>query len=452
MYLSNRFFALAGLIAAIFVAAFGLRVLFVDSAGMEGLRTAFFPIALAIFALFVLAVLLDFVLLWLPSNKVTAERHLPDSFSLADPNNVKLKVSNYSAIKLWLHVIDEVPDQFQQRDFGMDVILQSGTETLLDYELLPKERGAYHFHNTNVFAKSFLGLVERRFVSKNIAVVEVLPSVLQMKKYELLSMSKTSTLNGVKKIRRIGHSYEFEQIRDYVKGDDYRSINWRATGRRNQLMVNQYQDERSQQVFAVIDKGRSMRMPFNNMTLMDYAINTSLVIANAALQKYDRAGLLTFSDKIGSAIQADNRPGQLHRIMQALAAEQERPVEANYEALFAATLRFVRRRSLLFLYTNFESYYAMERVLPILRRISRQHLLVVVFFENSEISDWVETSEPSDLRGIYHQTVARQLLSEKSRIVQELKNYGIQSILTRPEDLSINSVNKYLELKARGLL
>ena len=99
-------------------------------------------------------------------------------------------------------------------------------------------------------------------------------------------------------MRRIGHSYEFEQIKNYVRGDDYRSINWKATSRRGHLMVNQYEDERAQQVYNIIDKSRSMKMPFNGMSLLDYAINTSLVISNVALQKHDRAGLMTFSDKM----------------------------------------------------------------------------------------------------------------------------------------------------------
>ena len=125
-----------------------------------------------------------------------------------------------------------------------------------------------------------------------------------MKRFELKSFHKLSDKKGIKKMRRIGHSYEFEQIKNYVRGDDYRSINWKATSRRAQLMVNQFQDERAQQVYSMIDKSHAMKMPFNELSLMDYAINTSLVIPNVALQKHDRAGLLTFSDKIGSVHQS----------------------------------------------------------------------------------------------------------------------------------------------------
>ena len=120
-----------------------------------------------------------------------------------------------------------------------------------------------------------------------------------MKNFELKAFDRVSYSTGIKQIRRVGHSYEFEQIKNYVRGDDFRSINWKASSRRATLMVNQYQDERAQQVYSIIDKSRAMRMPFDGLSLMDYAINTSLVISNVALAKHDRAGLLTFSDVIG---------------------------------------------------------------------------------------------------------------------------------------------------------
>jgi uncharacterized protein (DUF58 family) len=103
------------------------------------------------------------------------------------------------------------------------------------------------------------------------------------------------------------------------------------------------------------------------------------------------------------------------------------------------------------LFTNFESLFAAERVLPILRRINNLHLLVVVFFENTEIMEYSE-KEVNDVEGIYFQTIAQKFVSEKQQIVQKLRQYGIQAILTSPNELSINTINKYLELKSRGLI
>jgi uncharacterized protein (DUF58 family) len=131
--------------------------------------------------------------------------------------------------------------------------------------------------------------------------------------------------------------------------------------------------------------------------------------------------------------------------------EKERVLEANYELLYYASRKLITGRSLIMLYTNFESMYALERVLPILRRINTFHLLVVVFFENTEIRDFVD-QEVNTMEDIYHQTIAHKFLHEKARMVQILRQYGIQAILTPPEELTINTINKYLELKSRGLI
>lgn len=449
LFIANRlFYAMAGL-AAFFVVAYAVRAFSFSVPALAPLAPTFFSAGITAATVLLALVLVDGLLLFGSFVRIKARRETPKQLSLSDQNPIQLYVENTGTLPVWLEVIDEVPDQFQKRDFLLRFALQPGEEKKHVYTLRPLRRGEYHFHAINVFARTILGLLERRFKVKANEMVPVYPSVIQMKQYELRAFTRISTMQGIKRMRRIGHSYEFEQIRTYVKGDDYRSLNWKATGRHNTLMVNQYEDERSQQVYAIIDKSRSMKMPFNGLSLLDYAINSSLVITNIILKKHDRAGLLTFSDKIGSAIKADYGAGQLRRIMEALYHEEERPDEANFELLYTSTRQFVGRRSLLMLFTNFESHYAMTRVLPMLRRINRLHLLVVIFFENTEVTDYLRGTAET-VEDIYVETIARHFTSEKQRIVQELQQYGIQAILTRPEDLSINTINKYLELKAKG--
>jgi uncharacterized protein (DUF58 family) len=437
IYLPTRFF----------VAATGLGSFYVVAFFMPNLEAA----ASAALAVFGAIIALDLLLLYAGNIRMQSHRQMPKFFSLGDDNNVKIRLQHSFPMPLRLDVIDEQPVQLQKRDFELSLWLSGGEERILNYTITPQNRGEYKFQDLHVFVRTFLGLVQRRITNTEPSVVPVYPSVIQMKKYELMALKQTATMQGVKKMRRIGHSYEFEQIRSYVKGDDYRSINWKATSRRGQLMVNQYEDERSQQIFCVIDKGRTMMMPFGGMSLLDYAINTSLVISNIALHKHDKAGLLTFSDKIGATVKAESGARQLRLIIEALYKEEVRNLDGNYELLYMATKQFITRRSLILLYTNFESYSAMLRVLPIMRRISRMHLLVVVFFENTEIRDFAQ--QPAETtEDIYYQTIANRFVYEKHRIVQELNQYGIQAILTRPEDLSINTVNKYMELKARNMI
>ena len=437
IYLTNRFFFLFGGIILVFVLSFPYEIIF--------------PLAQTLFVLASTLVVVDSFLLFNRSARVKCRRRLPKLFSLGDENVVKLELHNQSKQMFNLKIIDELPFQFQKRDFKISLALKPNEQKIIRYELTPVERGEYEFGKINIFLSTILGLVQRRYQHDYPMQVPVFPSIIQMKNFELRAFDRMSDQKGIKKIRRLGHSYEFEQIKNYVRGDDYRSINWKASSRRAQLMVNQYEDERAQQVYNIIDKSRSMKMPFNGLSLMDYAINTSLVISNIALQKHDRAGLLTFSDKIGTTLKAERKANQLNKILTALYKEKERPLEANYELLFHASRKIIKGRSLLLLYTNFESFYALERVLPILRRINNIHLLVVVFFENTEIRAFAR-AEVTNTEEIYHQTVAQKFIAEKVQMVQKLRQYGIQAILTKPEELSINAINKYLELKSRGLI
>lgn len=437
LYLSNRFFAVFSGLAALFVAGFWLFSLFV-------LAQVLFVLALAL-------LILDGLMLFARPLRILLRRKLPKVLSLGDTTEVVIELKNRTPIPLHLQLVDEIPVQFQVRDLSFSLQLRPGEEQEVSYTLRPTQRGTHLFGVVNVFASTRIGLIERRIQSHQRTELPVYPSIIQMKQYELYAFDKISHHHGLKRMRRIGHSYEFDQIKNYVRGDDYRGINWKATGRRAELMVNHYQDERAQQVYAIIDKSRAMRMPFDGLSLMDHSVNSTLALANIVLKKHDRAGLITFSDVIGSVLKADSQPIQLQKFLQTLYREQERPGEANYDLLYYAARKLISGRSLLLLFSNFESMPALDRVLPVLRRINALHLLVVVFFENTEIRDFAD-QPAQNLEDIYRQTVARKYLAEKTAMVTKLRQYGIQAVLTRPENLSMNTINKYLELKARGLI
>lgn len=433
----QRFFLIFAVIIFVFAFSFILKSLF--------------PFAQLLLIIGLLAAFFDAMLLFSDNVAFDAERSHSNLLSLGDKNKIHIRIRNKSNYKFNLKIIDELPVQLQIRDFAMYMEIDKKESRNLEYEIFPTSRGKYLFGNIHIYIHSRLGLVSRKISFETESEIAVYPSIIQMKKYELNAIKSFNKMLGFKKIRQIGHSYEFEQIKNYIPGDDNRSVNWKASSRRGELMVNQYEQERLQQVYSVIDKSRSMKMPFNGLSLLDYAINSSLVISNISLQKYDRAGLLSFSDRIGSVIKADNRKNQLTNILQALYNEKEHNLEANYELFYSGVRNLIKGRSLIFLYTNFESIYALERVLPILRKINKLHLLVVMFFENTELKD-ISEKESATVMDIYTQTIARKQLIEKTLIQQELLKHGIQAIKSKPEDLSINTINKYLELKARGMI
>ena len=382
---------------------------------------------------------------------LTATRRTPKRFSNGDDNKIFISIKSNFSIPISLRIIDEVPYQFQVRDFEINEHFKTKTEKTIQYILHPVKRGEYEYGLLNVYATTVLGLVSRRFRFENNISVPVYPSYLQMRKYELLAISHKLTDAGIKKIRKISNNREFEEIRDYIKGDEFRTINWKATARMNKLMVNQFQDEKSQQVYSIIDMGRTMKKPFEKMSLLDYAINSSLVISNIAIIKKDKAGLITFSKNIHSVLPATRKNTQMAQILQVLYKQKTDFLEANYELLYSTIRKKITKRSLLLIYTNFEGITSLQRQLNYFKRLSKSHLIVVIFFENTEIKE-VLNKKPVSTEEIYIKTIAEKFIYEKRQIVKELKKYGIHSILTEPKKLTVNTINKYLELKAIGLI
>ena len=437
LYLSNRLFIGVGLLAALFIITFVIG--------------GFYFIPKILFYLLVAAVLTDIILLFRVRLGLQGERITPDKLSNGDENEIRISVQSFYTFPISLRIFDELPHQFQKRDLEFNTSLHSGEEKIIQYSLRPVKRGEYSFGALNILVQSPLNLISRRFRFSSDKMVPVYPSYLQMRKYELLAISQRLTETGIKKIRRIGHNQEFELIKEYISGDDIRTVNWKATARKSRWMVNQYQDERSQQIYSLIDKGRVMQMPFNGLSLLDYAINASLVISNIAIKKSDKAGLITFQDKIGSVLSASRLNNQMATIQEVLYNQKTAFLETDYSVLYTTIRRSVSQRSLLLLFTNFESVYSLQRQLPYLINLAKQHLLVVIFFENTELKSLIE-KKAKNLKEVYHKALAERFSFEKKMIVKELQKVGIQSILTPPEKLTVNTINKYLELKARNLI
>jgi uncharacterized protein (DUF58 family) len=435
LFFSSRFYWTLAAITALFTVSFLLPFLFI--------------IAKLVFFVFCALVLLDYGILYFSRKSVIARRDLPERFSNGDANLVKLHIINEFPFKIKTKIIDELPVQFQKRDFLLEAIVDGDSSIELDYSLRPVERGEYLFLDINVFVKSPLQLVVRRFHSGERQMVKVMPSFIALRNFELMAYSNNLAEAGSRKIRKIGHSLEFEQIKEYVTGDDIRSINWRATARKGgNLMVNNYTDERSQQVYCVIDKGRVMKMPFEGMTLLDYAINAALILSRVALIKQDRAGLLTFAEQINQFLPADRKSGQMATIMETLYNQETKFLETDYEKLLIHIRTRITSRSLIILFTNFESLSGLQRQLPYIRSIAKNHLVLVIFFENTGLKQ-LTNSESKDIESLYIRTIAEKFIFEKRQIVKELQQHGIFTILTAPEKLTVNTVNKYLELKAR---
>ncbi|MDR3267021.1 MAG: DUF58 domain-containing protein [Tannerella sp.] len=437
MYLTKRFYIIGLIFVLLFVTGYFFPVFFI--AGKTGL------------ALFILACIVDFILLWHKKRVADAERYCAPRFSNGDENEVRLVIENYYPFSVHIEIIDEIPVIFQRRDILFKAKLKPRSSKTITYKLRPVKRGQYGFGNVILYLSTVAGLIQKRVNCGTPAEITVYPSYVMLNKYELMAIHNNLTEFGIKKIRRIGHNTEFEYIKEYIKGDDYRTINWKASARRHFPMVNIYQDEKSQQIYNVIDKGRIMQNAFRGMTLLDYAINASLVLSYIAIKKEDKAGLATFEADFETFLPAEKQSGQMQKILETLYRQETTFGESDYSSLYVHINKHINKRSLLIIYTNFDTIVGMERQIEYMRKLSEKHVVLVVFFEDGEIKESARKT-PTSIEAYYNQTVAEKFIYDKQFVVGKLRQYGIYSLLTEPENLSLNVINKYLEMKARGVI
>lgn len=437
LYINNFFFYLLIGMVALFIAAFVFPFLFNALVYVLVLLIGFF--------------VLDIIILFASAKGVIAHRVTPEKLSNGDENSIVISVNNFYTFPIYTKVIDEIPDQFQIRNFEIKRKIKNNTTDDFQYYLRPVTRGEYFFGNLNVYVSSPLRLISKRYRFNKDALVPTYPSYIQLRKYDLMAFSNNLFQYGMKKIRRIGHTMEFEQIKEYVAGDDIRTLNWKATAKKNSLMVNQFQDEKSQNIYMAIDKGRTMKMPFNGMSLLDYAINATLVLSNVILKKHDKAGIFSFSKKVENRVVSEKRTSQMQLILENLYNVKTDFFESDYSRLYADIKKNINQRSLIILYTNFETLEGLNRQMPYLKGIAKSHLLVVVFFQNTELLK-ITHQKAQNIQQVFDKVIAEKFIFEKKLIVSELKKYGIYSVLTTPENLTLDTINKYLEIKARGIL
>jgi len=437
MYLSRRFYIACLIIIVWFLCGY--------------IFSAFFTAGKLFVVLLLLISAFDCRLLWKKKEAVYATRICSPRFSNGDENTVRIEVENRYMYPVYIEVIDEIPNVFQRRDILFSLDLKSGDHKEIVYRLRPVKRGEYQFGHIRLFVTTQLGLIVRRYTCGQQADVKVYPSYLMLHQYELMAISNNLTELGIKRIRRIGHHTEFEHIKEYVKGDDYRTINWKASARRHQLMVNTYQDERSQQVYNIIDKGRIMQSAFREMTLLDYSINASLVLSYVTIHKEDKAGLITFAENFETFVPASKQAGQMQTILESLYRQQTTFGESDYSSLYVHIRKHINKRSLLIIYTNFDNVVGMERQLNYLQQLARQHVVLAVFFENAELKEFA-VRRPRVSEDYFQQVIAEKFIYEKRYVTTFLRQHGVYSLLTTPDKLSVDVINKYLEMKARKVI
>jgi uncharacterized protein (DUF58 family) len=379
------------------------------------------------------ALLLAFSLDWVntpPPWQVSARRSCEEKLSLGARNLVELHLRSRTSVPLTLEVRDEPPHLFDASEGVIPLTLPAGSGTTVSYTVTPKRRGNYVFGDINIRYFSRLRLFKRQVRVAQSMQVKVYPNLLELK---------------------YGEGTEFESLRDYLPDDDYRRINWKATARSGHPISEEYQSDRSQNVTIMLDCGRMMTAAIKDMSKLDYAINSTLMLGYVCCTKGDKVGLVAFSDNVEAYITPRGGKQQLYRIVEALYDISPKMCQPDYEKAFTLVESKLRKRSLIVVFTDLIDVEISKTLMSYLPLLRPHHLVLCITLRDSELVKLAD-QVPDTIEDVYQKAVAGQLLLEQQNTLNRLHQSGVLVLDATPENLSVAAVNRYLELKGRNLI
>jgi uncharacterized protein (DUF58 family) len=414
-------------------------------------------VALAFDGLLIAFVIADQLITPEAGDVFSVERLVEDKLSLGGENRVVLVAryvgdtrERFGATARRLTVRDEPPAAFDVTGDTTAVALLSATarEQHFAYHVNPPAKGDFQFGDIFIRYEGQFGLIQR--VSKITAAVgvKVYPNLVETAKYDMLARKGRLMQVGIRNIRLRGGGSEFESLREYVPGDEYRKIDWSATARRNKLISRQYQAERAQNILLVIDAGRTMLQPVNKMAKLDYVINTALMLAYVAGTSDDKVGLLVFDGDVRTYIPPAKGKTQVYNLLDALYNVNAQMVESDYQGAFKNLAARWRRRSLVVLFTDLTDTESSAELLDAIPILESLHRTVCVTVSDPNITE-AAISMPDSTADVYRKAVSTQVMQERKQAITMLKRRGVWTIDSPPETLSSDLINHYLTLKAR---
>ena len=388
-----------------------------------------------------------------PEAAVTLTRIVDEKLALGALNAVTIEVQNKTNDPLRLMIRDLPPPTFElDRSVEGQLTLPPDPRPVrFVYNVTPPAKGDFRFGDLYLQYPGRLGLIRRQGVVAAGQSVKVYPNLQETAKYELLARRGRLMQLGIRTAKVRGGGSEFESLREYVPGDEYKKIDWSATARRGKLITRQYEAERSQNIVLLLDTGRTMLQAVQKMAKLDYVVNTALMLAYVAAASDDKVGLMAFDAEIRAYLPPAKSKAQVYGILESLYNLEARLVETDYKAAFQNLSTRWRRRSLIVLFTDLVDPDSSAQILDAIPMIADQHRVVCVTVSDPNILAAAK-SIPTDSAGVYQKAVATQVLQERRAAITILKRRGVWTIDSPPEDLSADLVNHYLDLKSRSLI
>lgn len=389
------------------------------------------------------------------AGKLSVSREAPEKMTLAHPEEVCIRLHSAGASPLLVTVKDSPPEQLAGAVRGGEVTVGPGTDAEVRYRVRPSKRGEYRFGAVSVRVSSLLGLVCRQWAEPSEQTVHVLPNVTPTREHALLARQNRLNLMGIHLSRLRGAGLEFNSLREWVNGDGMRNVEWKATARRRKLVAREYELERSQNIILAVDLGRTMATQILEgpddvpMTKADYAINACVLLAWVATQARDQVGLAAFGREMRTLTAPGKGPAHFDRVIEALTPLEATAEEPDYRAAFLRLAYTVRKRSLIVVMTDLPDPVSSESLLGELQYLTSRHLVLVVAISDYEMKELLER-RPANEGELYQQTVAASVLSDRKRALAEFEARGILTLDVTPAEATVETLNKYLEIKREG--
>jgi uncharacterized protein (DUF58 family) len=389
-------------------------------------------------------------LLALP-RRIEVRREVRSVLSVGRQNPVTLHVRSRARRPLVIEVTDDVFEPAEIEGLPGRVTLPPNGVATLRYQVRPRRRGAYALGDHTVRHGSPLRLWIRQLRLPARDEVHVYPDVQAVRAWELLARQDRAHAM-VRATRRPGGENEFERLREHSRDDEFRAIDWKATARRQKLIARQYQLERNQTIELVLDAGRLMTTESQGLPLFDHALTASRLLAHVAARGGDRAGLLAFSDRIVAAVAPAAGRSTTVRLVRATYDLHPELVEPDYANAFLHLGRELRQRTLVVVLTRIADDVSAEALARCAKALLPRHLPLVVLLRDPDIESMALVREDDDEATLYRRAAAAELLGWHDRLVRRLRALGAHVLDVEPKQLTVDLINRYLEIKVRHLL
>ncbi len=430
---------------AALLAALGSLPVGIWDAGWTGVLAVNAPLALACACDYALAA---------PVRRLGLTRAGDTSVRLGDSADVTLTITNPSRRPLRAQVRDAWPPSSWQPGTERAasrhrVTVPPGERRRVTTRLRPTRRGDRQADRVTIRSYGPLGLFTRQGTHKVPWTVRVLPPFTS-RKHLPSKLARLRELDGRTSVIIRGQGTEFDSLREYVPGDDTRSIDWRATARQSTVAVRTWRPERDRHILIVLDTGRTSAGRVDDAPRLDAAMDAALLLAALASRAGDRVDLLAYDRRVRALVQGRAAGQLLPALVDAMATVEPELVETDARGLAAMALRSAPRRSLIVLLTTLDAAPVEEGLMPVLPQLTQRHTVLVASVADPHIARMAAARGNVD--AVYEAAAAAQTQAERHRVAEQLRRQGVTVVDAAPDDLAPALADAYLALKAAGRL